>query len=82
MSRDTGGHAFPSFVPEGHYNGSVDEAGITVRDYFASAAMARMMTTYRPTNITMGENVINGLRIDAALAYAAADAMIAERSKP
>lgn len=36
---DDGGPAFPRFVPEGHYNGSVHAEGMTLRDWFAGQAL-------------------------------------------
>jgi len=39
---EDGGTAFPRFVPDGHYNGSVDVTGMSLRDYFAGQALASL----------------------------------------
>lgn len=36
--QNDGGPAFPHFVPEGHYNGSIHYGGMTLRDWFAGQA--------------------------------------------
>jgi hypothetical protein len=68
--------AFPRFVPEGHYNGSVDFEGMSLRDYFAGQALAGML----------GDSNRDSMYIDATYddyakdAYGFADAMIKARS--
>lgn len=67
MSKDTGGLAFPASKDI-----CANEQGMTLRDYFAAKTMAAL--------ISFGENYQEE-RI-ARLSYTAADAMLAERSKP
>lgn len=61
--------AFPSWCPE-TMNGP--EYGISLRDYFAAKAQSGMLANY---------NVINTPEHVAKMAYAHADAMLAERAK-
>ena len=71
MSKDNGGPAFPFVVEDGtgsytHYT------GLTLRDYFAAKALQGMWAN---GNIRgSGEELVHW-------AYAAADAMLAERAK-
>ena len=67
MTTNTGGPAFPGLHPskECHYQ----DAGMTLRDYFAAKAMHARLTTYKGTWF---EGV-------AEEAYKAADAMLEER---
>lgn len=65
--------AFPRFVPEGHYNGSVDEPGMTLRDWFAGQALAGLASR------ADRDPTLDGGLISAG-AYALADAMLKERS--
>lgn len=67
-----GGNAFP--VREEKVGGSTYQnaaPGITVRDYFAAKALTAFAGIYQ-----------GDLKCAAQKAYAVADAMIAERSKP
>lgn len=72
-----GGPAFPRFVSEGHYNGSVDESGMTLRDYFAGKALSVM--PYSPQS-SIG-CVVSGSSDIAIAAYAIADAMLIARQQ-
>jgi hypothetical protein len=66
-----GGAAFPRFVPEGHYNGSVDEQGMSLRDYFAGQALAGYFAA---------PNTYHRSATDcASYMYEMADAMLAAR---
>ncbi|MBR8475801.1 hypothetical protein [Burkholderia cenocepacia] len=79
-----GGPAFPRFVPDGHYNGSIDEQGMTLRDYFAAKAMVALINN---EFFAQGINEIvasgNATRDDliAAVAYTQADAMLRARGE-
>lgn len=68
MSDKNGGPAFPN---ESHLY-SEQRLGMSLRDYFAAKAQAGMLANY---------NVINTPEHVAQMAYAHADAMLAERSK-
>ena len=61
--KDTGGPAFPT----------MEDDGMTLRDYFAAKAMQAMIIKPPPEAKTGAEIV--------SLAYVAADLMLAERSK-
>jgi len=74
MSADTGGPAFPRFVPDGHYNGSVDAEGMTLRDWFAGQALAGYMAD---PNLVCGDSVARQ-RV-AKVCYGLADAMLEAR---
>lgn len=73
--------AFPLSTPDGHYNGSVADRGMSLRDWFAGQALP-----YAAFHATDSEN--HPMRQDflpeewaARMSYAFADAMIAERTK-
>lgn len=66
MSKDNGGPAFPGENPLEFVT------GMTLRDYFAAKAMAGMLSD--PTV------ACDGVRL-SRIAYAHADAMLAERDK-
>lgn len=70
-SKDDGGPAFGEFQQAGDC--SVKTGGMSLRDYFAAKAQAGMLANY---------NVINTPEHVAQMAYAHADAMLAERAKP
>lgn len=77
MSKDTGGPAFP--VPDiYHPNGQIEygASGMTLRDYFAAAAMQGILAGDHP--ITHDEDCMQKI---AYSAYETADAMLAERAK-
>lgn len=75
-----GGPAFPTDNKEGDTHGGVTEllpwAGMTLRDYFASMAMAACIQANREN-----ENYTANPAQAAEWAYQFADAMIAERAK-
>ena len=76
---DDGGPAFP--VPaEQSENTNFATPGMTLRDYFASAAMQGWMASYDGKSGHPAGTADGGGRV-ARLSYAIADAMIAERSK-
>ena len=78
--RKSGGRAFPR--PAGYYpqyaNGggtfSIEQQGMTLRDYFACAAMQGWLANTRGTYIVTPEMI-------AAIAYDQADAMLEQREK-
>jgi hypothetical protein len=83
MTDKTGGAAFPceqGHTPEGFWNDSFDP-GMTLRDYFAAKAMQGVLA--------MGPETVDGRKLQhpkdsnviAVIAYALADAMLAERAK-
>lgn len=65
--REDGGPAYPT-----HIGRAAEEAGMTLRDYFAGQALAWIMQReWKPPAAEL-----------ARRAYEVADAMLAERSKP
>ena len=76
MSKDTGGYAFPIYPrSEGAKTSQiVDALGMTLRDYCAGQIAAAAFAERR----ARGDSHFDGV---AYAAYAAADAMIAERLK-
>lgn len=82
MSDKTGGHAFP--VPAGDYNGSKNgngyRAGMTLRDYFAAAAMQGMLA-YPGCEQRGSHHNNNCPEWVAAMAYDYADAMLEARER-
>ena len=78
MSKDTGGPAFPStgyMVRPATPPEELKHVGMTLRDYFAAAALQAMIAG----------RVINGPKTEGTwlvdVSYAWADAMLAERAK-
>jgi hypothetical protein len=80
--------AFPRFVPDGHYNGSIDEEGMLLRDYLAAHAsidnfdiwthvqeMRAERATYTDQEASVGE-IADAI---ADLKYEIADAMLKRR---
>ena len=69
MSNNTGGPAFPGLHPskECHYQ----DAGMTLRDYFAAKAMAALVVVYTDDKAIVDEY--------SQRAYAIADAMLKAR---
>ena len=76
--RNDGGRAFP--VPNDANNNG--DMGITVRQYYAAAALQGILAGVANHDMAaaMAEGTKGG-RIEAAAAFAWADAMIAEESK-
>jgi len=78
---DDGGSAFPQpgwIDSDGSHHFPADGygmGGMTLRDYFAAAALAHPSTHDQPAYDTPTDHA-------AAWAYSVADAMLAERSKP
>ena len=70
-----GGPAFPR-TGEGFGNPKYDTAGMTLRDWFAGQALNGFIV-----NAMMGDKTQKNLTDTAALAFAVADAMIAESQK-
>ena len=68
--------AFPT-VPENHgyrnSDGTGAQSGMTLRDYFAAAAVPSLIAAWVKGEVTRGEVAINS--------YAIADALLAERNK-
>lgn len=74
MTDRNGGPAFPIYTPD--MNVSKDAGpGISVRDYFAAAALTGL-GTWSPSATAMD------LKARADIAYAQADAMLAARARP
>ena len=71
MSKDTGGPAFPAEI-NGPRGSKLITPGMTLRDYFAAAALQGMLADYTRDSSTHDF---------AQYAYRYADAMIAERNK-
>lgn len=83
MDKNNGGPAFPRFVPDGHYNGSIDEQGMTLRDYFAAKADVPWNAVFE-TLAAMGEKsptVDRLVEYRALIKYAEADAMLRAREQ-
>ncbi len=68
--------AFPRFVPDGHYNGSIDAEGMDLRDYFAGQALAGCLASGKWDNAGTGFEAYI-----ATHAYNIADAMLAAREQ-
>lgn len=81
MTKYAGGSAFPTMPI---YNGDDEviaaSAGMTLRDYFAAAALAGTLTTFSDYR-TPGFGSLTSAQ-HAENAYKLADAMLAERGKP
>ena len=71
MEKETGGPAFPrpAVFTKTHGLASVEQDGMTLRDYFAAKAMQEMVNEYDDFDFM------------AQTAYAMADAMLKERNK-
>lgn len=78
---DHGGPAFPIHPQPGVPNPPEWSGGMSLRDWFAGQALTEIMRAYRTDN-KCGIGVEHFPRNCAAHAYAMADAMLAERSKP
>ncbi len=70
MSANNGGPAFP----EHDAHGAVYQQGMTLRDYFAAAALTGFLSG-QPAN------ALTELGVLAEMAYSRADALLAERAK-
>jgi hypothetical protein len=75
MSKDTGGSAFPN---DGAWANGHPEGGMTLRDYFAANAILAVCMKQRAGDARTDEGDTERY---ARLAYAVADAMLAERAK-
>jgi hypothetical protein len=73
MSKNTGGPAFPVTPTDRSGQIADTQIGMTLRDYFASDAMAALLSLERVPGMRQADALI------AANAYRLADAMIAER---
>ncbi len=86
MSIKDGGPAFPASIPVVHSEEQgkdypcYEEAGMTLRDWFAGQALPQVITFYLTANGN-GCAADHALRNIPALAYKYADAMLAERAK-
>ena len=87
----TGGPAFPTLdqLVESHKDGSyttkpMTGGGITIRDYFASAALTGFLANQKTAdwvcNVANNPDEID--RLFAQIAFGIADAMLAKRAKP
>ena len=74
-TKDTGGPAFPFAGSDGH---CLNDAGMTLRDYFAAKAMQTLLGS----EYTSEHGLTEGwMREMAHESYMVADAMLAERNK-
>lgn len=81
MNKDKSGSAFPRPTKLQVYDNTLlGDPGITIRDYFAAAAMQGLMTTYWNTP-EMYENSKALIECQVETAYEYADAMLKEMSK-
>ena len=71
MSKKDGGPAFPAVTDIAFESTTYTESGMTLRDYFAAAAMQGMLSN--------GSLLIGTGKTTAVRAYGYADAMITER---
>jgi hypothetical protein len=80
--------AFPCDVPVAKYTSGerkADAAGLTVRDYFASKALAGLLASEADSECggaVHGQQLTRRAAVYAALAYELADAMLAARAVP
>ena len=75
MSNNDGGPAFPR--EEYQDCSRIGQQGMSLRDYFAAAALQGMMSNPR-----LEDDFSNDRTALAEIAYEQADAMLAERDKP
>lgn len=88
--KNDGGPAFPKSLVDnqGRIDNSNDFAmcgGISIRDYFAAAAMQALITNekaYMATGQCANDKGVKVTEMSANAAYDYADAMLAERLKP
>lgn len=83
MSKETGGHAFPSSIsigPSGdvYTSGSFSEGGMTLRDYMAIKAMSGVLSC-PGTGINIGPSHLDEMKALAGTFYLMADAMLEAR---
>lgn len=78
MPINDGGAAFPRSLAIFHDEYSPGQPGMSLRDHFAGLALQALLsredTGFKPSDAVIGEGF-------ASLAYAVADAMLAERTK-
>ena len=79
MTKPSNPPAFP-FVDWCNGSKGVVQEGMTLRDWFAGQALVGILTAWKMTGTC--ENYVGSCQQVAALAYANADAMLAEREKP
>lgn len=80
MSTNKNPAAFPLLIQEGEFGGI--NFGMTLRDYFAGQALAGDWAAQNEyTGAFKPDTTIEDLRVNAALYYRIADAMLAEREK-
>ena len=72
-----GGPAFPFNIPENKHNDSMTYFGMSLRDYFAAAALQGELSAAERDYYRQSSNYTNL----AKFAYRSADAMLAERDK-
>ena len=89
MSKNDGGPAFPLPIfwddARGEYASCYEEPGMTLRDYFAAAALQGILAGVADNQPAHRPYYSNGAEIDradfATTAYQHADAMLKEREK-
>lgn len=79
MSKPDGGSAFP-LAERIIFSASACQ-GMSLRDYFASAALQGIMANGGPANLHDLANGTRGGSVEVTAAYVLADAMIAQRDK-
>jgi len=81
IENDSGGPAFPHFVADGHYKGSVHFPGMTIRDYFAAKALAGLLAGDAHQDVVLHTLMDDDGKIlrRAEFAYKLADAMLVAR---
>lgn len=73
--------AFPHFVPDGHYNGSLHYEGMSLRDWFAGQVMGfALVHAISDERSPMRDHNLPE-EWAAQIAYSAADAMLAARAQ-
>lgn len=77
--KQDGGPAFP--VATGGITGGRDAAGVSLRDYFAAAALTGLLSGLPAAALGRGEEIPRGSQTYAAAAYRLADVMLEEREK-
>jgi len=80
MTKDTGGQAFPVFLPKT----CVVDGGMTLRDYFSAAALAGIVSDKKMMEVVQqaaDKQKIEENKVLSYMCYSFADSMIEERNK-
>lgn len=82
-TRNDGGPAFPRPQAETSIGGCMEQDGMSLRDYFAGQAMAKLIAlAVDDQHFSNDERGMEACALIAEASYKMADAMLAERSKP